>query len=242
MVADAGHPRPRRPPGVGRRRHRRVRDGRLPAHRRHARAPDAGAHQPRRALADLRVPHPHVADPPRRAAALRLRSRCPTTSGASPPTRFREAWAEQDLRTGLERPAPSPSSTTTGPRAGPGLRVHGARGARIGYWDDGAPRARSAWSGGATAAGTSRSSPRRRAPSPTKRVAFRCHLRAPRVGYPGVAFLPDLQEYRTPYRRLRPGGERLRAPRARLRGAATPARPGADPGRTASWPPACSSA
>ena len=75
--------------------------------------------------------------------------------------------------------------------------------------------------------------------SPAKRIAFRCRDVHLAVGYPGLKFLPDLQEFRRSTR-LPPRGERLRGPRARLRRAAAPAghRPGprrrhrrvADPG------------
>ncbi len=198
---DAGrrrHPGLRRPPGVGRRRHRQLHPGRLPPHRRDARGPDAGAHQPRRAVADLRVPHPHVADPPRASGCGPTRSRCPTTSGASPPTpSARCGTRRRSLRCGTS--SPSPSSTTTGPRRrGRSSSRWSSEAARIGYWNmvsQGQVRmTRRRYGGGyftilTPPAGT----------TPTKRVAFRSTYVHLCVGYPGVAFLPDLQEYRTKY-------------------------------------------
>ena len=67
------HPDRRRPVRHRRRRHRQLRDGRLPADRRGADRADPGPAAPRPPVADLRVPHPRLPDPPRRAAALRLR-------------------------------------------------------------------------------------------------------------------------------------------------------------------------
>ena len=72
---DAGprrHPRGRHPVRVHRRRHRLLRHRRLPAHLRCAPLGDPGVHPARHALGELRVPHPRLPDPARRAAAQRL--------------------------------------------------------------------------------------------------------------------------------------------------------------------------
>ena len=69
----------------------------------------------------------------------------------------------------------------------------------------------------------------RRARAPTKRVAYRSTYVHLAVGYPGLKFLPDLQEYRQRHPDSGQRRERLRAPRARVPAAAAPARRGDGP-------------
>ena len=169
-----------------RRRHRLVRHRRLPAHRRRADRPHQGAVEHRPSVADLPVPDPGVADPACRSGSARTPRRGRTTSGASP------SYA---LGRGVARPhrsgrwctcSASRSSPTTGRRGRPRCSSRLERESRPHRatrrcWS----RAWSGWSAGGAAAATSRSSPRRRAPRATKRVAYRSQLRAPRGRLPG---------------------------------------------------------
>ena len=157
---------------------------------------DPGARRARPPVADLRVPHPGLPDPPRRAAALRLGSR-PDNIWGFPSYGFSEGVRKFNLKVLWQVCSPSRSSpTTTRRRPARSSRRWSARrtgSATTRCW----PRAWCGSSAGGTAAATSRSSRRPRATSATKRVAFRSQYVHLAVGYPGLRFLPDLQAYRT---------------------------------------------
>ena len=148
-------------------------------------------------MADLRVPHPGLADPPTGAAPLRLRLDARTTSGASPATRSARPGARsKTLAPLVERPHRADLRRLLDARGPVRSSRPRARGDRIGYHDmlgqgpgaHGAPAPRRRLLHDPHAAGGHRA---------TKRVAYRSrtyvHLA---VGYPGLKFLPDLQEYR----------------------------------------------
>ncbi len=111
---------------------------------------------------------------------------------------FREAWTDKTFApvwNVLTEPILNDYYT---PRAGQVFESMEREGHRIGYWNmvsQGQVRMVRRRDGGGyfviltPPAGT----------TPTKRVAFRCTYAHICVGYPGVAFLPDLQEYRSTY-------------------------------------------
>lgn len=111
---------------------------------------------------------------------------------------FREAWSDKTVApvwNVLTEPILNDYWT---PRAGQVFESMEKEGTRIGYWDmvsQGQVRmVRRRYGGGyfvilTPPAGT----------TATKRVAFRCTYAHICVGYPGVAFLPDLQQYRSTY-------------------------------------------
>ena len=140
-----------------------------------------------------------LADPPRRAAALRLRVAPGQHLGLPLATRCARPWrhgiVKKLARCGTCSPSRS-SPTTTRRRPARPSRRWSAR-------PTGSATPEMVVKGqvrmvrGATAAATSRSSPRPRAPRATKRVAYRSQYVHIAVGYPGLKFLPDLQGYRT---------------------------------------------
>ena len=201
MLAPRRHPRGRHPVRVHRRRHRLLRHRRLPAHLRRAHLGDPGAHPARHALGELRVPHPRLPDPARRAAAQRL-GVVPGQHLGLPELRPARgdggAVAASRWRTCSGRGAalrPTTGRPRRGRRSSRWSRSTTGSATRR-WWS----RARSGWCAGGSAAATSRSSPRPRAPARTKRVAFRSRFVHVAVGYPGLKFLPDLMDYRETHR------------------------------------------
>ncbi len=238
----ARHPDRGRPVRDGRRRHRLVRHGRLPAHRgradRRQMRVAAGSTGPGRPTSTS----PSVSQIPRRAPPLRLRRRCPTTSGASRATRSARRGPSKTLAP-LWNVLTEPILTDYFTPAGrPGLRDAGARGRphRLpGAWSS---RARCAWSGAATDGGYFTILTPPHGTSPTKRVAYRSTFRAHRCRLSRAEVPARPAGVPTEARGLRPGRQRLRAPRARLRGAAAPTRARCSSAAAASWPRACCSA
>ena len=161
-----------------------------------------GARRHRQPVVDLRVPDPGLADPARASGCARTPPPRPTTSGASRPTPCARRWprgaCKAKLAAAVERAHRADLRRLLHPAGRPGLRALEREAERIGYGDC-SSRAWSGWSAGAPAAATSPSSRRPRAPSPTKRVAFRSRYVHVAVGYPGLKFLPDLQRYRETY-------------------------------------------
>ena len=193
-----GHPRRRRADRVGRRRHRVVRLHRLPARCRRPRRQHPGAQHARSALADLPVPDPGVADP---GAEERLRSDSASTPGCIwgfPSYGVREAWREKTLAplwSVLTEPILTDYWT---PKAGRVFEDLKREADRISFWDcqvKGQVRMVRRRAGGGyftiltPPAGA----------SATKRVAYRSTYVHLAVGYPGVKFLPDLQDFRQKY-------------------------------------------
>ncbi len=218
-----GHPDRRHPDGLHRRRDRQLRAGRPPAHRRHVDQPAAGAHQPRRPLADLRVPHPGVAGAPQGATALR----CPVDARQHvglPQLRLPRGLGREDARPDLERLHRAGVPRLLHAQGRSGLRGHGARGRPHQLLRH------------------VRQGPGAHGPTPLRRrLLHDPHPGAGHLGHQADRLPLDLRAHlrRLPgrevparpagvpheVRRLRAGGERLRAPRARLRGAQAPARP-----------------
>ncbi len=111
---------------------------------------------------------------------------------------FREAWKEKKIDPIYNVCTEPILRDYYTPRAGHVFETMEAEAHRIGYWDmvsKGQVRmVRRRYGGGYF---TILTPPQ--GTSPTKRVAFRSTYVHVAVGYPGVAFLPDLQEYRSKY-------------------------------------------
>ena len=214
-----GDPDHRRPVRHRRRRHRLVRDRRLPAHlrgpdRRHPRPDPAEA-----PVGELRVPDDGLADPPRRAAALATPPRRRTTSGASRATPSARACTATSSRCGTCWSSRSARTTTRRRRARPSSRWR-RRCTASGYQEmvvHGQVRMVRRRVGGGYF--TILTPPEGAAA--TRRIAYRSQCVHIAIGYPGLKFLPDLQKYRTEHQRLQQRRQRLRAARAHLRAAAS---------------------
>lgn len=112
---------------------------------------------------------------------------------------FREAWKDKTIAPVWNVVSEPIFNDYWTPRAGQVFESMEKEAARIGYWDmvsQGQVRmVRRRHGGGYFTILTPPIGS-----NPTKRVAFRSTYVHISVGYPGVAFLPDLQEYRTKYR------------------------------------------
>ena len=128
------------------------------------------------------------------------------------------------------------------PKAGQAFESMEQESDRIRYPDMRRSRARSGWCAGASAAATSRSSPRPTGATPhqARRRSAAAYVHVA-VGYPGLKFLPDLHGLPRDLPRLQQRRQRLRAARARLRAAAAARRAPWSSAAAASSPRACCS-